>query len=195
MADEDPAPPPPAEPESSGLPSWVPILIGVVLVALAALAVWTGMRYRATPLERAGIGRPGTQDAGRGGAPGEPQAGASRVMPGEIPEAQPADPSRARVSVTGGPQGIQTTIRYTARRGAYFHVEPADALLFVNEQQIGPANQFASADQAYEFPEEGKFSIRVVAPGHADELLVIHTDPNARDEVVRITQKLQPAAR
>ena len=28
------------------MPGWVPLLIGVVLVLIAALAVWTGIRYR-----------------------------------------------------------------------------------------------------------------------------------------------------
>jgi hypothetical protein len=33
-------------PEALAMPGWVPTTIGVVLVAMAALAVWTGLRYR-----------------------------------------------------------------------------------------------------------------------------------------------------
>lgn len=28
------------------MPGWVPVLIGVLLVLIAGLAVWTGLRYR-----------------------------------------------------------------------------------------------------------------------------------------------------
>lgn len=191
METEEPDPLP-KEPQGPALPSWVPVLIGVVLVSIAGLAVWTGLRYRASPAEKA-IGKSGARafEVESGGAPGEPQAGDSRVSPGDAPAAASPDPeSAARVSITGGPRGIESAIRYRARRGAWFSVDPPGALIFINEQQIGPANQFAAPEEAYEFPDEGKFSVRIVAPDHNDELLIITTDPEAPDEVVKITRRL-----
>ena len=39
-------PSPEQSPEPSGMPRWVPVLIGAILVAMAALAVYTGLRSR-----------------------------------------------------------------------------------------------------------------------------------------------------
>jgi hypothetical protein len=185
-----------AEPPS--LPPWVPVMIGVVLVALAGLAVYTGLRSRAAPDERISTRRPSGGPVERGGAPGEPQAGASRVLHGEggesIPLPAPTDTGNlARVAITGDRGGVSSTVRYAARRGAMFSIEPADATVFVNDHQIGPANQFSSPDQAYEFPEEGKFTVRLMAPGFRDETLIITADPLAEDEVVRVVRKMVPA--
>ena len=83
-------------------------------------------------------------------------------------------------------------MRYTARRGAIFEVEPEEALIFVNDAQIGLANQFGGPDEIYEFPSEGKFTVRITAPGHRDEQLILTAAPNSTTEVVRITRKLIP---
>ena len=181
------------EPESPPLPGWVPVLIGGVLVAIAGLAVWTGLRYRSAPEERVqSLGASARVGLQRTGAPGEPLPGSSRIFPGDAPPAETPEPAdRSRVSITGGPQGVETTVRYRARRGVYFQVDPPDSIVFINEQQIGPANQFASPDEAYEFADEGKFSIRLVAPDGSDDLLIITTDPAAPEEVVRIARKIE----
>src|SRR5258706_504665 len=67
-------------PEEPHLPRWVPTLIGAVLVTLAALAVYTGVRYR-NPTLADGIIRSkrSTTAVTGGGPPGEPGPGASLV--------------------------------------------------------------------------------------------------------------------
>src|SRR6267378_1818100 len=71
-------------PDEPHLPSWVPTLIGIVLVALAALAVYTGVRYH-NPTLADGIirGKPAPNAAHGGGPPGEPGPGASLIFPGD----------------------------------------------------------------------------------------------------------------
>ena len=88
---EEPRPPAPDEPslrpapeEAPLMPPWVPALIGVVLVAMAALAVYTGIRYRSPTLANAVVTprRPARAMTGGSGPPGEPEPGASLVFPG-----------------------------------------------------------------------------------------------------------------
>ena len=55
------------------MPRWVPGVIGIVLVAMAALAVYTGLRYR-TPMLANGIvksRRPARAMTGGAGPPGD----------------------------------------------------------------------------------------------------------------------------
>lgn len=189
---EAPKPDPEGEPAQE-LPGWIALLIGVVLVCLAALAAYTGLRYRSKAEDRPIASREPRTPIEQAGAPGEPQAGAARVgQPGEnVPSAEPAEQGRVpRVEITGGPAGVVSTIRYTARRGAIFAVQPNDAIIFVNEEQIGLANQFGGPDEIYEFPAAGKYTVRIAAPGHRDESLILTADPNSSTEVVRITRKL-----
>jgi hypothetical protein len=44
----------PPQGEQTSMPRWIPVLIGVVLVFLAALAVYTGLTYRG---DRVGLSR------------------------------------------------------------------------------------------------------------------------------------------
>ena len=70
-------------PEEPQLPRWVPTLIGAVLVTLAALAVYTGVRYH-NPTLADGIIRPKrSPTAAAAGPPGEPGPGASLIFPGD----------------------------------------------------------------------------------------------------------------
>src|SRR5215212_2090199 len=126
---------PPEEEESTPapMPRWVPILIGAVLVILAALAIFTGLRYREdddtilahVPPRKA---RPTAPAPG-----GEPGAGASLVLPENTPVANEPVTGTSQTMVTGGPGGIQTMARYWARRGVVFNVLPEDTLVYVNE--------------------------------------------------------------
>ena len=192
---EEPLP----EHEPPPMPRWVPLLIGAVLVAIAALAVYTGTRYRNKPDDRPvefkpAASRPAAEYGG--GAPGEPQAGASRILHGDsgehAPAADPMDPGRSRVTIAGGREGVTAVVRYSARRGVSFQTQPPDALIYVNDHEIGPANQFAGPDEIYEFPEQGKFTVRIAAPGFVDSILVVNADPAAPVEVVRVVRALEP---
>src|SRR5689334_18797317 len=89
---EQPAstPEPPRErhvPDQAGLPSWVPALIGIVLVVMAALAVYTGIRFRNPTLANGIIRNRRPPRMTGGGPPGEPEPGASLVFPENSPTA------------------------------------------------------------------------------------------------------------
>src|SRR5688572_18243924 len=80
----------PPEPAGPPMPRWIPVLIGLVLVAIAGLAVFTGLRNRddGTMAEHV---RPRTdRRANTPAPPGEPGAGASLVLHGASGENVPA---------------------------------------------------------------------------------------------------------
>src|SRR5689334_5646083 len=142
----DPLPPDSQhESEGASMPRWVPILIGAVLVIMAALAVYTGMRYRddATLTQQVHPRR----DRGMTSAPpGEPGAGASLVVhdsAGEdnTPAANAPVQGSSRAVITGGPGGIESTMRIWARRGMQLDVTPAESMVYVNDVPVGHANQ------------------------------------------------------
>jgi hypothetical protein len=167
-------------PDQPQLPAWVPTAIGIVLVIMAALAVYTGLRYR-NPTLANGIIR--TRHPPRamtgGGPPGEPEPGASLVFPENAPTAE------AR-TVTGNAV-------MTARRGLITNVLPDDALVYVNGVVIGEVKQFNTMNKVYDFPSEGSYTIRVVAPGYKEAQFVITASNNAQQEIVRIDVRLQRA--
>jgi len=190
--DGDPPDPPPDQPLA--MPSWVPLVIGGVLVAMAALAVYTGLNYRRNTFAR--IIKPRHIDMNGGdGPPGEPQPGASRVYPGEsgenIPLAGPPVAGKSRVAITGGSDGISTTVRLWARRGLVTHVAPADAVVYVNDVLIGEARQFTTSDEVYDFPAPGSYTIRLVAPGYRDQTFVVTAADSAKQELATIDATLE----
>ncbi|HXG57780.1 MAG TPA: PEGA domain-containing protein [Thermoanaerobaculia bacterium] len=184
------------EPEQALLPRWVPVLIGVVLVTLASLAVYTGLRYRGTSRfpalvpKRDAAPRPASP-----APPGEPQPGASLILPGEAGDTTPAaaapvtGPSRAIVS--GDTAGTSAVVRIWARRGMTVRAEPADAVVSVNGVVVGPANQLDSPDEEYDFPAPGSYTIRISAPGYREQRYVVTATDSATIEVARIEAKLQ----
>src|SRR5450432_1576743 len=144
---------PPAPEEAPLMPPWVPALIGVVLVAMAALAVYTGMRYR-NPTLASGVitpRRPVRAMTGGSGPPGEPEPGASLVFPGDsadnTPAAHAAVSGRARAEIVGTGHGISSTVRMWARRGMIANVIPDDAMVAINDLVIGQAKQFSTMDE------------------------------------------------
>lgn len=192
--DQEPA----AEPRR-GLPRWIPILIGVILLGMAGLAVFTGLQYRGGPLGSSFRRAGGSVLPSEGGAPGEPQPGASRIVHGAAgdyvprPSGAQGDVDRSEVVITGGADGVIPSIRLTAQRAMSIEVEPSDALIYVNGQLMGTANQFQSPD-LYDFPEVGEYAIRVVAPGFEEIEYVVAVDPAARTEVATIETKLKRTA-
>jgi len=184
-------------PEEPQLPRWVPPLIGAVLVILAALAVYTGVRYR-NPTLTDGIirqKRTATATTGGGGPPGEPGPGASLVFPGEsgdnAPTASDAVTGRSRATISGGgTSGVTASVRLWARRGMVTNVVPDDAMIYVNDLPIGEARQFNTADEVYDFPAPGSYTVRIVAPGYKERVFVVTAAENAQDEVVKLDVKL-----
>ena len=176
------------------MPSWVPLVIGSVLVAMAALAVYTGLNYRRNTLTRIIKPRHINMNSG-GGPPGEPQPGASRVYPGDsgenVPLAGPPVAGKSRVAITGGAGGISTTVRLWARRGLLTHVVPAEAVVYVNDVLIGEARQFTTSDEIYDFPAPGSYTIRLVAPGYRDQTFVVTAADSAKQELATITTTLE----
>jgi len=180
-------------PEPAQMPRWVPLLIGVVLVALAALAVFTGLRYRegGTLTDHIGGHRPAARQ--NAAPPGEPDAGGSVVLPGSTPSANAPVAGDARAVITndaGG--GVQSQVRIWARRGMVLNVLPDDAMVHVNDMPIGDVRQFNSLDEVYEFPEPGSYTIKIAAPGHRERQFVVTVAENAPNDVARISAKLDP---
>lgn len=183
------------EPTPLALPKWVPVGIGLVLVALAALAIYTGLRYRGVRADRTFAE---TSTVGRvhqaSGAPGEPEAGASRVLPGDednIPQPSTAAfKQQTRVAVIGGKEGLSATYRASARRGLIVSVQPDDAMLYVNDRAIGPAKQFSSEDDLYEFPAPGNYTVRLEAEGYKDVVMYVAADPNSPVEIAKLELKM-----
>jgi hypothetical protein len=198
-APRDPAEPDlidPAEPEIAPMPRWVPVLIGAVLAIIAALAVFTGLRYRNNSLgEIVGTEQKAEPVQPTAPAPpGEPGAGASRVMPGEqdaIPTANAPVTGEARAVITGGPGGVTATIRIWARRGMVFNVLPETAMVYVNDLPIGEVSQFNSMDEVYDFAATGSYTVRLVAEGYRERQFVVTAAEDAKQEVARISLKME----
>jgi len=167
-------------PDSSALPPWVPTLIGIVLVVMAGLAVYTGLRFRNPTLANGIIkARHPPRAMTGGGPPGEPEPGASLVFPENSPTA-------------GGPT-VAGAQQMTARRGLITNVIPDDAMVFVNGVAIGEARQFNTIDKVYDFPAEGSYTIRLSAPGYKDAQFVVTASENAQLEIARIDVRLTRA--
>lgn len=181
------------EPASPGMPRWVPVLIGALLVVLAGLAVFTGLRYREpdTLTERV---HPRHERHDTFAPPGEPQAGASRVMHGsggeDAPTASAPVTGDARAVITGGPGGVQSTVRIWARRGMVLQVTPEDAMVYVNGLLIGQANQFDTTDEIYDFAEPGSYTVRIVSPAGAEKTFIVTAADDAQQEVATIAAAL-----
>src|SRR5581483_844267 len=164
-------------PDEPGLPGWVPTVIGIVLVIMAAFAVWTRLRYR-NPTLANGIIHPRRTPKGLGasGPPGEPEPGASLVFPEDSPTA-----------------GATTTAPGTmvARRALVTNVLPDDAMVYVNGVPIGTAKQFNAAHEGYDFPQPGSYTVRLVAPGYKDAQFVVSAADDAPQEIARIDLRMQ----
>lgn len=184
----------PSGPPVAAMPRWVPVLIGALLVTMAGLAVYTGLRYRdgrtitdhvAPQRER------GSADA----PPGEPGAGESLVLHGDdrdtTPEAGEPVEGSSRAVITGGPRGVTSTVRMWARRGMVLSVEPPDAMVYVNGVLIGQARQFDTADEVYDFAQPGSYEVRVVGPGDATKTFVVTAADEAKDDIATIAVKLE----
>lgn len=183
------------EPATAGMPRWVPVLIGVVLVAMAALAVYTGLRNRDDDTLLAHVRSSRRQQPTTSPAPpGEPGAGASLVLHGEsgenTPEANEPVRGQSRTVVTGGPGGVTSVNRIWARRGMVLNVLPDDTMIYVNELPIGQANQFNTIDEAYEFAEAGSYNVKLVAPNGTEKTYIVTASDDAQQDLARISAKL-----
>lgn len=197
---QDPAQHRRADPPIVSLPRWVPVGLVLVLLGMALLAVYTGLNFRNVSLSR-GPRRvvpnpnPPPSRVAESGVPGEPQPGASRVVHGEhgeaIPQPDAFDPDLSPSAIRSEGGKVIPVIRLDARRGLLLRVTPDDALVYVNGQPIGAAKQFSSSDQIYEFADQGRFSVRLVAPGYHEVEYEISANQEAGDEVAVINTKLR----
>ena len=178
-------------PEPLALPGWVPTVIGVVLVLMAALAVYTGIRYRNPTLANGIVKRRATpRVTTNGGAPGEPEPGGSLLFPGASADANETTTAPNRIDISGGREGVTGTVRLAARRGLITNVIPDDAMIYVNGLAIGQAKQFNTMDEVYDFPSPGSYTVRVVAQGYRERQFIVIADDNAKAEIARIDAKL-----
>jgi hypothetical protein len=180
----------PAEP--SPLPRWIPVAIGVALVAMGALAIYTGLHYRddATITDHV---RPRDQRRAGPAPPGEPGAGASLVLPGESGENRPVAgkpvTGQARVVISGDPTGVQGTPRLWARRGMVLDVLPEDAMVYVNDLPIGQVRQFNTPDEVYDFAEPGSYRVRIVSSEGAERTFIVTAADDAQDDIARVSAR------
>ncbi|MGK2859468.1 MAG: hypothetical protein ACSLFQ_19885 [Thermoanaerobaculia bacterium] len=182
------------------LPGWVAPAIGLVLVLIAAMAVWTGFRPRTRPEAKLVLTEPAirgsaAQREDSGGAPGNPEAGASRVVQsgsgGAVPSAQPLPEGELpRATIAGNETGVTPTTNLEVRRGIAFDSDRTDAVVYVNDLPIGDAGQFAAKDQPYEFAQEGTFTVRVVAADGTEARFVVVATAAAETDVVVIRVRL-----
>src|SRR5687767_13639651 len=134
---EEPSPPPAPDEEDlppvAALPKWIPVAIGLVLVMMGGLAVFTGVRYRETPLARVAKAPVNAiRDLRQVAPPGEPEAGASLMFPGDgsnVPMARDPVTGRSRAEITGGQGNVASTVRIWARRGMMLRITPDDAVI------------------------------------------------------------------
>ena len=185
--------PTPESESGPAMPRWVPILIGVVLVSMAALAVYTGLRYRDDDTLTGQV-KPRRMERATSAPPGEPEAGATLVMHGNGNDSTPAanDPvaGSARAVISGGPGGVETTVRIWARRGMLLQITPPDSMVYVNDTLVGHANQFDTEDEIYDFPAPGSYTIKVVAPSNKQRMFVVTAADDAPQDVARIKAEL-----
>lgn len=185
---EVPPPPENDEPPPAPLPPWIPVLIGAVLVALAALAVYTGLRYRQNTLVSIIRPRRAVPQSNTPAPPGEPEAGASLIFDGNAPAAHPPVGGNSRAVITGTGSQIESNVHISARRGMTTNVVPDDAVIYVNDIAVGQAKQLAT--QAYEFATPGSYTVRITAPGYRDRVYTVTVAENASEEVARIEARL-----
>lgn len=183
----------PEEPRVA-MPRWIPVVIGLLLVGLAALAVYTGLRYREGETLTSKI-EPRERAPREGAAPpGEPGAGASLVLPGSeadnTPSANEAVQGSARAVITGGSGGVQTTVRIWASRGMMLRVTPSASMVYVNDLPIGEAAQFDTEDEVYDFAAPGSYNVRIVAPGGAERTFIVTAGDDAERDIAVIEAKL-----
>jgi hypothetical protein len=177
-------------PEPMKMPPWVPIAIALILIVMASLAIWTGLHYRDQPFAHQ-LTRTSSRAAQQVGPPGEPEPGASRIQHGQYGETVPSpnamtdEASKVQIS-GGGATPLTQVIRLQASRGLLVDIVPEDAVVYVNNQAIGSAKQFSTADDLYEFADQGSFDVRISAPGYRDLQYVIASSPTASEEVAVI---------
>jgi hypothetical protein len=180
--DHDPAP----------MPRWIPVLIGVLLVVLAGLAVYTGLHYRNDDSLTSKV--PPRRDRSTTPAPpGEPGAGASLVLHGESGENTPTASAPvtgdARAVISGGTQGVTSTVRIWARRGMVMNVLPEDSMVYVNDLPIGQVSQFNTLDEVYDFAEPGSYTVKIVSPKGEEKTFIVTAGNDAKQEIARISVK------
>lgn len=190
----DPAPVPPEQDPGASMPRWIPVLIGAVLVTIAAFAVFTGIRYRDTPDTLTDHVQP-RRERTTNAPPGEPGAGASLVLSGSdgeemTPAANEPVTGRARAVISGGPEGVASVVRIWARRGMVFNVLPEDAMVYVNDMPIGQVMQFNTMDEVYDFAAPGSYTVKVIAPSGAEKTFIVTASEDAKQEIARISAKL-----
>jgi hypothetical protein len=184
----------PHEQPASVMPRWVPVLIGVILVLMGALAVYTGLRKGDDETLLSHVRpRKSVQRTGTPAPPGEPGAGASLVLHGQsgenTPEANAPVRGQSRTVIEGGPGGVNSTPRIWARRGMVLNVFPEDTMVYVNEMPIGQVSQINTMDEAYEFAAPGSYTVKLVAATGAEKTYIVTASDDAHLDVARISTK------
>ena len=96
----------------------------------------------------------------------------------------------ARAVISGGPAGVETTMRIWARRGVMLSVTPAEAMVYVNDLPIGQASQFDTLDEIYEFATPGSYTIKSSARTTSRSRTWSRPADDAKQDVATIAAKL-----
>ena len=166
-------------------------MIGVVLVAMAALAVYTGLRYR-----DADAGRRHRASRAAGARDDQRRRPSRRAGAGRVARLsrrcrrQRADRARRRHRPRArrdhaAPARHQSTVRIWARRGMITNVVPDDAMVYVNDLVIGQAKQFDTPDEIYDFPAPGSYTVHIVAPGYKEQQFIVTVADDAKEEIAQ----------
>ncbi len=178
----------------TAMPRWVPLLIGAVLVTMAGLAVYTGIRYRDDDTLTEKVRPRRVERAATPAPPGEPEAGASLVMHGNgddsTPSANAPVAGSSRAVISGGRAGVEATVRIWARRGMLLQITPPESMIYVNDTLVGHANQFDTEDEIYDFPAPGSYTVRVVAPDNRQKTYIVTAADDAKQDVAHIKAAL-----
>ncbi len=81
---------------------------------------------------------------------------------------------------------------YQCRHAAEFHVRPDAALVYVNGQLIGPADDWddRGGGKAYQFRSPGNYWVRFSLPGYETTWVKIHVSLDAEKPVAKVKLKL-----
>jgi serine/threonine-protein kinase len=178
---------PTATPVGSGFPTGAVLtLAGVVLLAAAALI---GVRQ----LGRRSAHAPVSSQAPVAVAAGDlVRSAVERPTPALAASPSGAPPRAQGVAVTTRPHASVTAPPVVAifycRRGAEFNVSPEGALVTVDGQPIGKADDWdgKGGGQTYVFPRAGRHLVKLALAGYRDAWIEIVVDAGAPDEVADV---------
>jgi hypothetical protein len=129
--------------------------------------------------------------AGTAGArPSSPEPSPSAGQ-AAAPAVEPAVVVPAPVPAPEPPPPIATV--YECRKGAEFHVEPEEALVTVDGNLLGTADDWdgSGGGKAYLFPGPGEYVVRLALQGYRTTFVKVVVTPGAKRDIVDVDNELE----